>query len=360
MMPQIASCMFVSMIDEDIRAAQTLPSEIYRDPAVFAKMKEGVFARSWQACPDAGGLPQTGDVSPVTLLPGCLDEPLLFTRDQAGVHCLSNVCTHRANIVAREPGNVQALTCRYHGRRFALDGRMLAMPEFEGARDFPSSRDNLPTVSFSRFAGVLFASLDPAVPFLTLLSGISDKLRDVPLDGMTYDPAAARDYTVRAHWALYCDNYLEGFHIPYVHPALSRGLDYAAYKTELCPWGSVQIGVAREGDDVFAGTQVAAYYVWLYPNTMLNFYPWGLSLNVVQPISVDETRVLFRSYVRDRARLGRGAGADLEKVEFEDEAVVEQVQRGVRSRLYRRGRYSPSRETGVHHFHRILSRELGF
>jgi choline monooxygenase len=78
-------------------------------------------------------------------------------------------------------------------------------------------------------------------------------------------------------------------------------------------------------------------------------------MNVVRPLAVDRTAVSFRAYVRDAPRLERGAGADLHSVEMEDEAVVEAVQRGVRSRLYRAGRYSPTRETGVHHFHRLLA-----
>jgi choline monooxygenase len=45
-------------------------------------------------------------------------------------------------------------------------------------------------------------------------------------------------------------------------------------------------------------------------------------------------------------------------VEHEDEEVVEAVQRGIRARMYRRGRYSPTRETGVHHFHRLLAAAL--
>ena len=91
---------------------------------------------------------------------------------------------------------------------------------------------------------------------------------------------------------------------------------------------------------------------------MLNFYPWGLSLNVVMPAGVDAMRVHYRAYVLDEARRERGAGSGLERVEHEDEAVVESVQRGIQSRLYRRGRYSPARETGVHHFHRLLCAAL--
>jgi choline monooxygenase len=91
---------------------------------------------------------------------------------------------------------------------------------------------------------------------------------------------------------------------------------------------------------------------------MLNVYPWGVSVNVVKPLAVDRTRVSFLAYVWDPAKLDRGAGSGLDRVEREDEAVVESVQRGVRSRLYERGRYSPDREEGVHHFHRMLAGAL--
>ena len=100
--------------------------------------------------------------------------------------------------------------------------------------------------------------------------------------------------------------------------------------------------------------RIAAYYFWVFPNLMLNFYPWGLSVNVVQPQGPHRCRVAFRSHVLDDARLAAGAGGALHQVEMEDEAVVQAVQRGVCSRWYKGGRYSPTRERGVHHFHRLL------
>ena len=107
--------------------------------------------------------------------------------------------------------------------------------------------------------------------------------------------------------------------------------------------------------DAYGVTKVAALYLWLFPTTMLNFYPWGLSVNVVKPLSPERTRVTFLSFVRDASLRETGAGGDLDRVEREDEAVVEAVQRGVRSRLAARGRYSPTEEVGVHHFHRLLA-----
>lgn len=355
-------------IDEDIRRAETLPAEVYRDPRIFDLMRERVFARSWQWVADTDSVRIPGQVAPVTLLEGVLDEPLLLTRSQDDrVHCLSNVCTHRGTLLCEAAGVFPAaMRCRYHGRRFALDGRFLSMPEFDAVQGFPSERDHLARVPFGVWGKFIFASLDPAFPLAELLAEMDARVGWLPLHEAVFDPARSRDYLVRANWALYCDNYLEGFHIPYVHAALADALDYGEYRTELFPWANLQLGVASGADDVFdlppghpdAGLRVAAWYFWLFPNTMVNVYPWGISLNVVRPLAPDRTRVSFLSYVWDPERLDRGAGAGLDRVEREDEAVVESVQRGVRSRIYRRGRYSPAREAGVHHFHRLLRRFL--
>jgi choline monooxygenase len=269
-------------------------------------------------------------------------------------------------LVCEGGGVHQALRCRYHGRRFGLDGRFLSMPEFDGVARFPSPADDLREVPSGTLGRMLWAALDPEIPLERLLAPFRERCGFLPLADAVFDPARSRDYLVHANWALYCDNYLEGFHIPFVHPGLSAAIDYGAYRTELFDASNVQLGVASGADETFtlpaghpdAGTAVAAWYFWLFPNTMLNVYPWGISVNVVRPLAVDRTKVSFLSYVWDPAKLDRGAGAALDRVEREDESVVEAVQRGLRSRIYGRGRYSPTRETGVHHFHRLLAERL--
>jgi choline monooxygenase len=81
-------------------------------------------------------------------------------------------------------------------------------------------------------------------------------------------------------------------------------------------------------------------------------------VNVVRPLGPERTRVSFLSYVLDPSRRQEGAGKELHLVEMEDEEVVESTQAGVRSRLYDRGRYSPRREVGTHHFHRLLAEAM--
>ena len=266
-----------------------------------------------------------------------------------------------------EEGELPSLRCRYHGRRFALDGRFHSMPAFEGVEGFPSPADDLQEVPAGRYRQFLFGSAAPAMPFDDWIGPVRERMDWLPIEKFDLDPAASRSYWIDANWALYCDNYLEGFHIPFVHPGLKDRLDWSAYETETFPYGSVQLGVAAPGEPGFdlppghrdRGRQIAGYYFWLFPSTMLNFYPWGLSVNLVEPHGPERTRVRFLSYVFRPKLRERGAGAGLHRVEMEDEAVVASVQRGVRSRFYDRGRYSPTQEVGVHHFHRLLARFLG-
>lgn len=355
-------------VDADIAVARTLPSAVYFDPDLYRRALERVFVRSWQPVGEVRRLKAPGHVIPFTLLPGSLDEDLVLTLPEDGrARCLSNVCTHRGTIVVEGEGHLQTLRCRYHGRRFDLDGCMRFMPEFERAAGFPSPSDDLPGLPLQRWGPLHFTSLDPAIAFDDWIRPVRERVDWLEPERFRPYDAHAMDYVIDANWALYCDNYLEGFHVPYVHAASLGGkLDYEGYRTELFEWSNVQIGAAREGEPAFElpaghpdhGARVAAWYFWLFPNVMLNFYLWGLSLNVVQPHGPTRTRILFRSWVCDESKLGEGAGSALHRVEMEDEEIVESAQRGVRSRLYDRGRYSPDREQGPHHFHRLLSRAL--
>jgi choline monooxygenase len=351
-------------VDPDIRKASTLPSAFYVSEESYKVSADKIFARTWQLMADSDELRLEGTLLPKSMLPGMLDEPILFSRDKKGqLHCLSNVCTHRGNILVDHPCSDQHIRCRYHGRRFDMGGQFRHMPEFAEAECFPSAKDNLPKIAFGFWEKFFFASLSPIVPLEEMLAEMKIRLSFLPLSQLKLHPDQSRDYMVHAHWALYCENYLEGFHIPFIHESLNSVIDYDSYTTELYRYSSLQLGLAKGGDQVFDlpasspdyGKQVAAYYYWVFPNLMFNFYPWGLSLNIIKPMGPRLTKVSFVTYILDQAKFDQGAASMLDKVEREDEAVVESVQKGIRSRLYENGRYSPSRETGTHHFHRLIA-----
>ena len=349
-------------VNADIRRAETLSSRFYTGDEYFHESKEKIFAKSWQL---VGRANEVGNLKPHTILEGFLDEPILLARNGANLHCLSNVCTHRGKILIENSCEAKGIRCSYHGRRFDLSGKFLSMPEFEQAENFPGEKDDLPQVPFGIWADFLFASINPIAPLQMFLAEMQEKFKVLNLKNLKF--ASARDYTVNAHWALYCENYLEGFHIPFVHQSLNEAIDFGNYKTENFRFSSLQTGFAKKGEtqqpvsvsnsqETFDFDKtIAALYFFIFPNLMFNFYPWGLSVNIVKPLTPDRTKVSYLTFVSDESKLEKGAGADLNLVELEDQSVVESVQKGIRSRFYDKGRYSPLREQGTHHFHRLIA-----
>ena len=354
-------------VDANIHQAHTLPGSFYRSSGLFEQCREKVFTRAWHCIGLREELPEPETVQPFELLPGFLSEPLLLARDKAGNRrCLSNVCTHRANLLVSEPGACQEIRCRYHGRRFSLDGKMAHMPEFSDVKNFPSEQDHLPVLPLESYGPLLFTNLDRKASFASWIAPVRKRIDWMKPEEFVHAPEYSALYEIDAHWALYVDNYLEGFHIPFVHPGLNQVLEYRDYRYEMMPGGVLQIGMAKEGQLAFsipagqpeAGQQVAAYYFWMFPNLMLNFYPWGLSLNIIEPVSPTRTNIRYETFLRPGQDYDESNWQFTSTVEFEDQAVVESVNRGVNSRLYKTGRFSPKREPGVHHFHRMLAEAL--
>ena len=354
-------------IHPDIEKAQTLPASFYRDDILFEAIKEKIFLRSWQWIGDKNLVSLKQSTYPFVLLDGYLTEPMLLTKDLDNkITCLTNVCTHRGNLVALNSGISKTLICSYHGRRFNLKGEFEYMPEFEKTQDFPRACDNLHTFPLKTWDSFLFAGLNPSFDFQQVINKMNERIGFLPLNEFVFDKSLNKDFIVDAHWALYCDNYLEGFHVPFVHKDLNAVLDYGSYKTEIYEYCNLQIGYTEDTKDIFDlpkdhldyGKNVAAFYYWVFPNMMFNFYPWGLSINIVQPIHINKTKVSFISYVYNANKLNKGAGSGLDKVEQEDEEIVENVQKGLQSSFYKAGRFSSTREQGVHHFHRLLAEFL--
>lgn len=351
-------------IEENIAVAKTLTTDFYTNPEYFEKSKEKIFSRTWQYIHHKHDVSKPGTVQPFTLLENFLNEPLLLSRDkQDQLYCLSNVCTHRGALLVTKPCTLHDIRCPYHGRRFQLDGNFLSMPEFKEVENFPSPDDNLTRLPLHVLGPMLFTCLTHHIGADLYFKEMLARVNWMPLNTFTFRSELSKEYTVNAHWALYCENYLEGFHIPFVHPSLNQVIDFGNYTTEIFPYSSLQLGIAREGEEVFDlpssspdyGKNVGGYYFWVFPNMMFNFYPWGVSVNIVKPVTPEKTKVSFLTFMWDESRYDKGAGSGLHGVELEDEEIVESVQKGVRSRFYSHGRYSVKHEKGTHHFHRLLA-----
>ena len=349
----------VTTFEEKLARASTLPSRYYFDPAVLEEENRHVFAKAWQLAGRADQVREAGQYFTTTMA----DEPVLVVRGNDGeLRALSNVCRHRAGPIAHGEGKRPVLQCRYHGWTYALDGRLLNTPEFEGVENFDRATCALPRFRAEVWNELVFVCLDPGTPPLGEFLGDL-----VPMmakrDYRGFRLAARKEWTLDCNWKVYVDNYLEGYHIPIVHPGLFREIDYANYRTETRRNFSIQFAPLRHPERIPAsssGDEVD--YFWLFPNLMLNVYPDNFSTNVIVPAGPNRTVTLFEWFFRDpdtaRARVDATV-AFSDEIQLEDIGICEAVQRGLRSRTYDRGRYSPQRENGVHHFHQLYGEAMG-
>jgi phenylpropionate dioxygenase-like ring-hydroxylating dioxygenase large terminal subunit len=343
-------------VDERLARAATLPAPLYTDPAVLAAERSKVFGSSWQLVGRADQVARPGDFFTARIA----DEEVLVVRGgDEKLRALSNVCRHRAGPVASGAGCARALRCGYHGWTYGLDGRLLATPEFEGVENFHREDVRLPEFSAATWIGLVFANLESGAPALSsTLDDLPGRLEENGLGSMRF--AFRREWTLDCNWKVYVDNYLEGYHIPVVHPGLMKELDYGAYRTETFRNRVLQISpIKAKGGRLrtYASGGEAAYW-WIWPNLMLNVYPDNFSTNLIVPLGPERTLTIFEWFFREPERPSVAAKVEetiafSDEIQIEDIAICEAVQRGLRSRTYVRGRYSEKREGGVHHFHRL-------
>ena len=335
----------------------TPPASFYIDPVRLQHEQRNVFARSWQIVGRLDQLQQPGDYFTTQLG----EDPLLFVNDGGTIRGFFNVCRHRAGPIAYGCGRAQRLVCRYHGWTYELSGQLLRTTEMEGAEDFEPTNIRLQPVAVHAFGPLLFAALDPSTPpFDEFHPGVSAHCAPLRLDTMGY--VAKRDFPVNANWKVYVDNYLEGYHIPLVHPGLNREIDYRHYVTELGPRHVLQYAPIRANTATHyrGDANQQAFYYWLFPNIMLNVYEGQLQTNVVIPVDANHTIVRFEWFsfeplpdpqTNERwLELARFS----EEVQAEDATICAAVQTNIRSRAYVPGPYSPKREAGVKLFHTLM------
>jgi choline monooxygenase len=212
-------------------------------------------------------------------------------------------------------------------------------------------------------------NLEPqAPPLRESLGDLPKQAEKFPFAGMKL--FERRTYDMKCNWKTYVDNYLEGYHLPTVHPGLNRELDYNAYVVEpharghegyvrqFSPIRGAQPGDATPRRYQEAGEDLTTDYFWIFPNWMLNCYPDNVSLNIVLPIEPERSLAIFEWYLPEKDHAAPAAKASVEfsdQIQIEDVGICEAVQKNLRSRSYSRGRFSVKQEKGVHAFHRIYA-----
>lgn len=348
-----------------LATAATSPSSWYTDSSILELERRTVFSRAWQFVGRAEQVREPGQY----ITHEVAGEPILVVRSNDKVlRGFFNVCRHHAAaVVTKCEGKAENLRCPYHGWTYDLAGKLILTPEFAGVADFDRGANGLVPIQIAQWQDWVFVKLDGAGP--TLREYLGDDLikRLEPLKLERYSWFERRSYSLNCNWKVFVDNYLDGgYHVPHIHGGLSSVLDSSKYKVETGERFCVQSSpiTANRGDALTAAVRQGelAHYFWIYPNFMINIYDDVMDTNLVIPHGVDRTEVVFDYYFTDVSESARERNlmsiAVSEKIQAEDVAICESVQRGLNSRAYDSGRLSVRREAGEHLFHRLLHADL--
>jgi len=333
-------------------APETLPAALYRDPAVYEKERTRIFAHAWLMLAHESQLPAPGD----TLAATAAGYPLLLVRGEGGrLRGFHNVCRHRAGPLAEEgTGHCgRALVCRYHGWRYALDGRLAAARDFGPAEDFDPRDYALHGLACEVWRGFVFVNLArDSAPLDSVLRPLAARTAEMPLESFRF--ARQTRHAIRCNWKTYVENYLEGYHVPLMHPALNAAVDATRYEVDVEAPVIIHRAPPRDG------APMAGLWAWTWPCLGINVYPGGLMMERMWPLDHARTMLDYLYFFPEgtpESEIARAA-ASSEQTTTEDIWITEAVQRNLDAGIYDTGRLSPKHEEGVAWFQQQLGRAL--
>ena len=349
--------------DLPLAEASTIPAPWYTDSRVQQLEARTVFSRAWMPACRVTQVAAAGEFVTLELA----GEPLVIVRgtdDQ--VRGFFNVCRHHAAAVVTHPDGVAGqFRCPYHGWTYGLDGTLKGTPDFAGVCSFDRAANGLVPVDTVIWEGWVFVRLEAGGPSLQdwLGADLVTAIARLRLERFTW--IERRTYSLSCNWKVFVDNYfVGGYHVPHLHKGLDSVLDYTHYVIETGGRFCRQFSpLVRDGGDpgvVDVRSGERADYYWIYPAFMLNVYGDAMDTNIVIPRGVDRTDVVFDFFFTDASDSARQrASIEVsERVQEEDVAICESVQRGLGSRAYGTGRLSVRREAGEWLFHQLLYADL--
>jgi len=363
--------------DAPLEEALTIPAPWYTDQTLYNLELQTVFANSWQLAGRVDQVREPGQYFTSDIA----GEPIVVVRGAEGVlRGFFNACRHHAAAVMTEPeGKANQLRCPYHGWTYSLAGELKGTPDFSGVSYFDRAANGLLPVQTGVWEDWVFVRVegrDTAGTSATneqsgnhlesfLGADLINQIRPLGLEKLHW--MERRHYQFDCNWKVFVDNYLDGgYHVPYLHKGLDSVLDYRNYTIEngqrFCLQSSPIVSEGAEPETGAVRRGERALYYWIYPNFMINLYDGVMDTNLVIPLGVDRTEVIFDFYfpdVSETARERNRASIEVgQRIQDEDVSICRSVQRGLNSRAYNAGRLSVRREAGEHLFHRLLHADL--
>lgn len=222
-------------VDTKAPLSASLDKDPYINPAWISREWQGVWSRCWLFAGLAADVPASGDYFVYELA----RESIIVMRQPGGeLAAFYNSCQHRGNrIITEARGQLQRLRCPYHGWSYALDGQLQGVPsrkKFPGVIDAGSH--SLQPVAVAELHGLVWINMaeNPA-PLPDYLGSIAELLEPYQLSRMLL--AQHQTLSLQANWKTLRDNFLEQYHVDFIHPQHADIVDCDMSLNILYPFG---------------------------------------------------------------------------------------------------------------------------
>jgi choline monooxygenase len=329
-----------------------LAAAAYVDASAYERERQAIFRRHWQMLGSAAQVAEPGQYVAAEVA----GWKLFALRGRDGtLRAFHNVCRHRgARLLAEGAGRCDVLRCPYHLWLYDEAGRLRRAPWFGDAPGFDVADWPLEPVHVEVWRGLLFVAIDPVEPLLRQLGDLPEELADVPLED--YAVTAERHFAMTSNWKTYTDNFVEGYHVPGIHPGFVKVIEFEQFETVACD-GLVRMTAPQRGGSIYGGK-----WLWMWPNWTLSTFPGGINTSRINPTGPGHTELFYSFHFADISAAGEAARSRTIETNCgivrEDFEVCEHTQRNYASGAYRPGPLSPRHERSVAYFQGRVTRAL--
>ena len=315
----------------------------YVSPEIHREDVKTIFAATWQLVCPVSRLKERGDYVATEIAGNKVF--VVMTRD--GIRAFRNVCRHRgARLLPEGAGRCSTLRCPYHQWVWGEDGSLLNVPFWGDDPEFNKDDWALDTVAFDTWRGLLFVCLAPEKTLAEQLGAVVPELQDEPME--TYSWMQEERLVFDANWKIYTDNFVEGYHIPGIHPEFHRAIEFDRFET------TAHEGMVRMTAPPREGLFYRGKWLWMWPNWTLSLFEGGMNTSRINPIDHRQTELIYNFYFADTSEAAAPKRAktiaDNLAVVREDFEVCLETQKNYESGGYRSGPLSPRHEAGVKYF----------
>jgi choline monooxygenase len=330
------------------RMMTNLEARYYVDPAVFERERQSIFRRHWQMVGPVSRLKEPGDYLAVDVA----GWKLFALRGQGGaLRSFHNVCRHRgARLLADGTGRCHILRCPYHNWVYDQQGFLIKAPWFGEESEFKLADWPLGKAELAEWRGLLFVAIDAEMSLIDQLGDLPEELEEFPLE--TYVATDERRFVMRCNWKTYTDNFVEGYHIPGIHPGFMNVIDFKNFET-VARKGLVRMTSPQKGGSIYGGK-----WLWMWPNWTLSVFPGGMNTSRINPAAVNSTELIYDFHFGDVSAESEPSRRNTIEVNSgivrEDFGICESTQNNYASGGYTPGPLSPRHERSVAYFQTMV------